>query len=103
MNADANATETSLEQAGTPGLIIDGLALLPEKTLLDEGRLAAILHVGPRTIHRMSLRGQIPPAIRLGKRKVWIVGRVIAHIEGLAERAARDAERQAKRIAQLSP
>lgn len=33
--------------------------------------LCAILRVTPQTIRRMEQQGRIPPAIRVGRKKVW--------------------------------
>ena len=52
------------ENRPTKNGIIDSLALMPEKTLLDESCLAA-LHVSPRTIRRMVARLELPPPVQL--------------------------------------
>ncbi|HUS57224.1 MAG TPA: hypothetical protein VM141_01110 [Planctomycetota bacterium] len=86
------------DENGQDGLVLDTLARLPEKTMLDEAALAKALHVAPRTVRRMVARWQIPPAVTLGGRSVWFAGRVLAHIEAAAERAAKGAERDARRF-----
>jgi predicted DNA-binding transcriptional regulator AlpA len=85
------------------GLLLDELAFLHEKALVDEKRLAASLKVTPRTIRRMVARFELPPPIRLAGRSVWMVGHVLAHIQAAAERALSDAERQARRLHNLGP
>jgi predicted DNA-binding transcriptional regulator AlpA len=82
-----------------PGIVI-GLAALPDKAVLDVGALAAVLHVAPRTVRRMVYRCELPPPVPLGGRRVWLAGRVLAHLAESAERAEREAERQAARRAQ---
>ena len=84
------------------GLLVEGLALMPERAILDEAKLAGILHVTPRTIRRMVSRHELPPSIPLAGRSVWFAGRVLAHIEGAIERAERDADRNGRRIRQHS-
>ena len=84
------------------GVILDDLARLPEKALLDEAQLAKALDVTPRTIRRMVSRFELPPPVSLGGRPVWFAGRVLAHIEAAAERAEREADRRAKKTSQLS-
>ena len=91
------------EQAEERGMLIDVLARLPEKTILDETRLASILGVNRRTVRRMVSRRELPPPIRLAGRSVWLAGRVLAHIEGAAERAEREAERRERKLSELSP
>jgi len=85
------------------GLLIDQLARLPEKAILDAARLAGILRVTARTVRRMVLRNELPAPIRLAGRSVWLAGRVLAHIEAAVERAERETERQFRRTQQLSP
>ncbi|HUS58884.1 MAG TPA: hypothetical protein VM141_09550 [Planctomycetota bacterium] len=87
---------------GKSGIVLDALARLPERTILDEGALAKALHVAPRTLRRMVNRWQLPPPVALGGRRVWFAGRVLAHIEAGAERAAKDAERDAKKFREFS-
>ena len=99
----ADVDSTAGTEAGGPGILIDGLARLPEKTLLDEARLASLLCVTPRTVRRMVSRFELPPSISLGGRSVWFAGRILAHIEEAAERAERDASRRAKKISALAP
>ena len=73
------------------------------KAILDEKRLAKLLHVTHRTVRRMVQRFELPPPTRLAGRSVWIAGRVLAHIEAAAERAERDARRHAQRNRQRVP
>lgn len=81
--------------------LITGLADLPAKALLDEDVLAQVLGVSKRTIRRMVARFELPPPIALAGRSTWIADRVLAHIEARAERAARKAELEARRIEAL--
>jgi len=96
-------TDGALGAAGEKGLLIDELARLPERTLLDEKRLAAALGVVPRTLRRMVGRFELPPPVPLAGRSVWFAGRVLAYIEATADRVEREAERRARKISQLSP
>lgn len=86
-----------------PGLLIDALALLPEKAILDEARLASILQVTPRTIRRMVSRFELPPPVRLAGRSVWFVRHVLAHIEAAADGAQEEVKRLAGRIRKITP
>ncbi|MHC4663543.1 MAG: helix-turn-helix transcriptional regulator [Planctomycetota bacterium] len=85
------------------GLVIDDLATLPGKSLIDEKALASALKVTPRTIRRMVSRNEIPPPTRLGGRSCWMVEKILEHFAARADKAAKEAERQARRISQLSP
>lgn len=80
------------------GLLLDSLAALPERALLDEIYLSNALKVTPRTIRRMISRAELPPPIRLGGRSVWLAGKVLTHLEREADKAARIAERQGRRL-----
>ena len=81
----------------------DALARLPAAAILDESRLAGALCVTPRTVRRMVTRHELPPPVRLAGRSCWLAGRVLAHIDAACERAAREATREADRIARYSP
>ncbi len=81
--------------------MITGLAELPGKALLDEGALAGILGVSKRTVRRMVARFEVPPPVMLAGRATWIAERVLAHLTARAERAARKAEAEARRIEAL--
>jgi len=85
------------------GLLLDGLAELPARAMLDETRLAQLLRVTPRTIRRMVGRHELPPPVKMAGRAVWFAGRVLAHIEDAADRAAREAKRERERVQRLSP
>jgi len=99
-----NRALTVLELArDQDGLLIKDLTLLPEKTLVDEKRLAVALKVTPRTVRRMVARFELPPPIRLAGRSVWMAGHVLAHIQKTAERAINEADRQARRLRNLGP
>ncbi len=84
-----------------PVRIITRLAELPGKALLDEGALAEIFVVSKRTVRRMVERFELPPPVSLAGRSVWIADRVIAHLEHRAEREARKAEQESRRIEAL--
>ena len=81
--------------------LITGLAEMSSKTLIDEDALAHVLGVSKRTVRRMVARFELPPPIALAGRATWISGHVLAHIEARAERAARKAEQEARRIEAL--
>ena len=85
------------------GLLIEVLALLPEKAMLDESKLAESLRVTTRTVRRMVSRFELPPPIPLGGRSVWMAGRILQHFEDAMERAGQRAVKEQQRIARLSP
>src|SRR4051812_9724729 len=86
------------EGPGEPAKIITRLAELPAKALLDEQAVADIFGVAKRTVRRMVARFELPPPVLLAGRSTWIAERIIAHVEARAERAARKAEQEARRI-----
>ena len=85
------------DAGGRGGLVLDALARLPERAILDEAALAKALHVAPRTLRRMVDRWQLPPAVRLGNRNVWYSGRVLSFIEASMIRAEQAGERAARK------
>ena len=100
MSVDQDRTAPPAQRAG---LLVEALARLPDRAVLDEARLARILGVSGRTVRRMVKRGELPPAVPLGARSVWLAGRVLDFLDRQAEQAERDAERTARRIAAYSP
>jgi len=84
--------------ASSTAVSITKLAELPAQTLLDERALAEIFSITTRTVRRMVSRFELPPPVRMAGRSTWITGRVLAHINNCAERAARQAEQTAARI-----
>ncbi len=108
---ETNTTPLDTDQAsGTPagtasvtgGRTITALAIMPDKTLLDERALASALNVSKRTVRRMVARHELPPPVRFGGKSTWLTGRVLAHVEARAERQARDAERAARKLDALA-
>ena len=81
--------------------IIAGLADLSPKTLLNEHAMASIFAVSQRTIRRMVVRFELPPPVALAGRSTWVAERVLDHIEARAEKAARKAEQESRRIEAL--
>lgn len=85
------------------GILVDELAKLPERSILDEGRLAGILNISSRTLRRMVARGELPPPIPLGGRSVWLSDRLLSYLNSAAEKAEKAVSEEAKRIARYSP
>ncbi len=90
------------DSTSEPGVIMRVLAELPERTVLDETRLAHLLRVTPRTVRRMVNRFELPPPVPLGGKSVWMAGRVLDYIDSAAERRQREAERQARRLREVA-
>lgn len=84
--------------AGRRGVLIVGLAELPAQALLDESALARELSVTKRTVRRMVGRFELPPPVSFAGRSMWQAGRVIAWFEERAERVARNAQREARKL-----
>jgi hypothetical protein len=96
----ADCGNAAVDLAG-PGLLLHTLARVPERTILDETRLAHLLHVNPRTVRRMVSRFELPPPILLGGRSIWMAGRILDHIGTAIDRKQKTAERQAKHFRDL--
>lgn len=94
------AVESVLENA-QDGVVIRALADLPERTLLDEAALARAMNISKRTVRRMVSRYELPPPVRFSGRSMWQVGRVLSWFEERADRVARNADRQARKLNQL--
>src|SRR5207249_10021577 len=99
---DTNSATHSESLPVGSGNIITTLAELPDRTLLDETALAEALGVTKRTIRRMVGRFELPPPVRFAGRSTWQVGRVVVWFEARADRRAREAERQARKLEDIS-
>ena len=93
----SEAKETAGGCSDSPGVIL-GLTRLPDRALLTEDALARLLGVTNRTVRRMVARHELPPPVNFAGRSTWMAGRVMAHFEARAERAAKGAERAAARL-----
>lgn len=91
------------EENRTHNGVMDILARLPERTLLDEKAMAEAFGVTPRTIRRMVGRHEIPPGVALAGKTVWMAGRALSHIEENLEKAARSAQKRAESFSKNTP
>ena len=89
MNDEQHQGESPL----TDGICLTGLAANPQYTLLDEHALAKMLKVSDRTVQRMVLRGQLPAGIKLGSRRMWMVGKLIEFLGAESDRLKKEAHR----------
>jgi hypothetical protein len=86
-----------LADMSVPGIIV-GLGELTPMTLITEEGIARLFGRHVVSVKRAVQRGELPPPCRLFGVNVWTVGLLIRHIERRLEQAARDAEKDAKRI-----
>jgi hypothetical protein len=80
-----------------PGVIATLAVLHPSAIVTEEG----VAHLFSRhvvSVKRAVERGELPPPCHLFGSRVWTAGILIRHIERRLEQAARDAEKDAKRI-----
>lgn len=82
-------------------MVITRLAELPPRAWLNEAALAEALGVTCRTIRNMETRHELPPPIKFGGRRIWIVGRILDWVEECAKREAQIAEREAFKVSSL--
>ena len=87
------AIETSPSSVSVRGFCTAILAEMSADALLDEEALAGVLKVTSRTIRRMVGRGQLPPGVKLGARRIWMAGKVTQHLKYEADRLATAARR----------
>jgi len=85
-----------------PG-VVRLLGELGPGTIISEAALARMLDRHPASIKRAVKRGELPHPTRLLGGPVWTAGSIVRHIEGRLERAAKEAEREARRLEQYSP
>lgn len=93
---DMAAASAAREAPANTRDTLTALTRMPPETLLSERALAQCLCVAGKTIRRMSVRGDIPKPLRIGKRKYWKAGFVASWIDQLAQRAQSESERLLK-------
>jgi predicted DNA-binding transcriptional regulator AlpA len=76
------------------------LVLLPADTPLTKADVCRLFGIVERTVQRRVNRGELPPPVPVGVERVWLAGKIIAHIAARAERlAAEQKRREARRHA----
>ena len=83
--------------------VIDTLARMPERAILNEKAIASIFGVTTRTVRRMVGRHEIPPGIPLAGRTVWMAGKVLTFMEKSLEKAEESARKRALSFSRNSP
>lgn len=94
-----------VESLPDPGDLPGIIALLGELkpgAILTEAGVARLFNRHVASVKRAVQRGELPPPCRLFGGNAWTAGALVRHIEKRLEEAARDAERMARKFAQLS-
>ncbi len=102
MNEKPEAVIQAAEN-GTPVDIVKDLGELPPGAILEEAALGRIFRRHAVSIKRAVERGELPPPVRMFGKPCWTAGAILAHLEDRLEAAKRESEREAARIARLSP
>ena len=84
-----------------PGVIAE-LGQLGSSAVITEEGVARLFGRHVASVKRAIQRGELPPPTRLFGRGTWTVGVLVGHIEKRLEQAAKEAKREASRIACLS-
>lgn len=97
---DSNTTypEDSIKQPAADYVPLLGLSRYRDEDILTKEELARALGCSPRTLQRFVQRFEIPPAVWLGNRAVWIAGDVKKWIQEAAEKKRQAALKEAKRL-----
>ena len=88
--------------SSTPG-VIAVLGELKSGAIITEEGVARLFDRHVASVKRAVQRGELPPPCRLFGKSTWTVGALIRHIENRLEQAADEAQRSARKLAQLSP
>ena len=80
-----------------PGIIAT-LAVLHPSAIITEAGIAHLFSRHVVSVKRAVERGELPPPCQLFGSRVWTAGILIRHIERRLELAARDAEKDTRRI-----
>ena len=102
MNEEPEAMTETVE-VGSSGGIVRELGELPPGAIVEEDALAKMFGRHAVSVKRAVERGELPPPVRMFGKPCWTAGAILAHIEARLEDAKREAEREAARIARLSP
>ena len=108
-NVDGENTRADLAHGQTcgsgvavrAGLCVTQFADLPAEAILDARALGRCFSVSTRTLRRMVARGQLPRGIKLGRRRMWLAGKVLQYLTAEADRRAAEAKRIASRLREL--
>ncbi|MFO7950348.1 MAG: hypothetical protein R6U36_08260 [Candidatus Fermentibacteraceae bacterium] len=98
-------SEDTAFSANTPpswGIIAE-LGALPSGAIVNESALARMFGRCTTTMKRAVDRGELPPPIKMFGELRWTAGALLAHIEARLKAAREDAERERKRLENLSP
>jgi len=87
---------------GLPGIVAT-LGELQPGSIITEAGIANLFQRHPASVKRAIQRGELPQPARLFGQNVWTVGVLIRHFEHRLERAARESEQMARRIAGHGP
>ena len=98
----AHAAPDATNEVDVPG-IVPQLGELGPGAIIREAGLARMLGRHQVTIKRAVSRGELPAPCRLLGGPVWTAGAIVAHIEKRLDAAAKEAERQERRISALRP
>jgi hypothetical protein len=94
--------ENGIDTNSLPGIIAVLGELKPGTVITEEG-MAYLFQRHVVSVKRAVQRGELPPPCRLFGANVWTAGALVRYIESRLEQAAKDAERETRRLAQLSP
>jgi hypothetical protein len=98
---DSIDTDSLAEANSLPGIIAALGELKPGSIVTEEG-VARLFNRHVASVKRAVQRGELPPPCRLFGTNVWTAGILVQYIENRLEQAAKEAERDARRLANLS-
>lgn len=81
----AELAQARLAAAADPSVHRDPVkpTLPSDRAMLTQGEVAELLGYDPRTVRRLELKGDLPPAIGKGRLKRWRVKDLERHLAGL--------------------
>lgn len=97
-----HAVEAEDHETETPESALDGqyveLGRLHQNDVITERGLAALFGRSVKSVKRAVEKGDLPPPARILGDYRWTIGSIVAHINRRLEEAAREADRDRKRI-----
>ena len=90
-----------LERSAVPGVIAVLGQLGPGAVVTEEG-LAKLFQRHASSVKRAIRRGELPPPTRIFGGNAWTVGCLVRHFESRQSDAAKEREREPRRLAELT-
>jgi len=94
---------TEMSNGYTTDLLVTTLGDLPGGTIITRKRLAKMLERHEVSIDRAVKRGELPPPVRFCGAPTWTVKAIMEHLNNRLAKAAKEVEKDSRRLHALHP